>query len=765
MTGFMHERELSRRSFVKRGGMMVVGFSLAGGAVAGKVAAAGVDPFASTSDPFASNGPYDPMAIDSWIQIHADNTASILTGRVDLGQGTATGLLMIAGEELNMNMAQLVFVRHDTDVTPNSGGTNGSSSISTAGPEVRNAAAHAMQALLGLASTSLGVPVGSLSASAGVVSGGGQSVTYGELVGGKLFNVEMTTTSLNPGVAPAKTPGQYTLVTTSPPRIDIPAKVTGEYTYVHNIHLPGMLHGRVVRPRGQGAYGDGTMAAIESIDESSIKSIPNVQVVRRGNFLGVVAPHEYDAIQAASQLKVTWADPPVLPGDGDLFGTMRAQDSAGLTAQKYSTNTGNVDAAFASAAHVVSQTYSYHYNGHVPIGPSCCVADVTPTGAHIYVNTQDAYGQTRPPIAQILGLPSNAVRVQYWEGSSSYGQAPYNDAAEAAAVLSQAVGKPVRVQFMRWDEHGWDNYGPAQLMDISGGVDAHGNIVGYDYSTFAIPYFTTAPTIQMLGQPFVSTGSGSATSAAGQYSIASYRVLAKSLPLFNSYFKCTFLRAPLGPQSYFGSEQLIDELAHAANMDPIAFRIQNIDGTTLAGSRAINVLNALVQAASWEPRAAASNLSGDTVVTGRGMAMSAKNANAAFVQVNKKTGKITAVHMYAVQDAGLTINPGLVQNQMTGCQIMGASRALCEEVAFTKSRVTSLDWVSYPIMRFKDSPAVTTVVVQRTDQVSSGSGEPSEVPVAAALANAFFDATGVRVRQAPMTPARVRATLQAAVVA
>ncbi|HWE80965.1 MAG TPA: molybdopterin cofactor-binding domain-containing protein [Gaiellaceae bacterium] len=839
MTGLITERALSRRSFVKGGGAMILGFSLLGSGLAGKAAAA--------ADPFASFGPADSNAIDSWLVINEDNTASLKLGKVELGQGSMTGLLMVAAEELNMDMSQMRWITNDTDVTPNQGTTAGSSAISTGGKQTRAAAAAAQQALLGLAATQLGVPAGSLTVAKGIVSGGGKTVAYGSLLGGKLFNVEMpsqynlTPTTpptqstaqsvaspgsgssqglaaaevlptpafvpspgpgLSPGAPGTKPVSQYSLVGVAPgpQRVDIPSKVTGTYTYVHNIRIPGMLHGRIVRPRGQGAYGDGTNPKVMSVDASSISHIAGAKVLQKNNFLGVVAPKEYDAIQAAVELKVTWADMPALPGDANIWSQMRQQDTAGMVPAALSASTGNVDAALATAAHTVSETYTYPYNAHVPIGPTCAVADVTTGGARIFSNTQNAYA-TRSSVAGVLGLNANQVRVTYYEGSSVYGNAPYDDAAEAAAIMSQLADAPVRLQFMRWDEHGWDNYGPPQLNDVRGGVDANGNLVATDMTIFTVPWYTTKPTEAMLGyqQVFSTSAQIDTTNNGTQYNLKNRRVLGKSLPVQNNYLKTIWLRAPAAPQTTFAYEQMIDELAYAAKMDPYQFRLQNIatqasdqaNGVTaLTWDRWKNVLTRAAQLANWQPKVAASQLGTGNIVTGRGIALGSfagtPVANIAEIQVNRKTGKITPLHFYTAQDTGLTVYPEGIMNQAVGSLTQGASRALVEEVAFGRKQVTSLDWVTYPIMRFKDSPTITFDYIQRTDIPATstgtlqpngtsapsstvaagvyvgGSGEPPSTSIGAAMANAFFDATGVRMRTAPMTSARVRATLAAA---
>jgi CO/xanthine dehydrogenase Mo-binding subunit len=709
---------------------------------------------------------------------------------------------MIAAEELDMDVAQMHWVAPDTNVTPNNGTTSASSTMRAYSMFVRGAAVAARQALLGLAATRMGVPVSSLSVKSGIVSGAGKSVSYGDLLGDKPFNMQMPASfnmaivpatqnnpnlgGLLPGVQGAKTPDQYKVVTTAVPRIDIPDKVTGTYTYVHNVRVPGMWHGRIVRPRGQPGFGFGT--PIVSVDESSIENIKDAQIVRKGNFLGVIAPHEYDAIQAAAQLKVAWADPPPLSGVGNAYGNMRALDAAGKVVNtgsaaapedfNYNVNPSSIGPALASSAKVVSASYAFPYNGHMPLGPLCVIADVTPSGAVLFSNSQGVFSQ-RTKVAAVLGLPERVVRIRYFEGAGSYGSGShYDEAAEAAALMSQLAGKPVRLQYMRWDEHGWDNYGPIHLMDVRGGVDSTGRITGIDFTVFTHGGVYDVVTQQVSGAPVPEPALAAAEHwgvLGSQYTLPTQRVTVKSLPVSNNYFKTGALRSPSGPQEAFAYEQMIDELAYAAKMDPYQFRVRNIRTAKdpalpwFDGDRWLGVLNAAAQAAGWKPKVAASNLSDATVVTGRGIAITphsrATSGVVADVEVNKQTGKVLVKHLYVSQDSGLAISPSLMENQMVGGAVQAVSRALHEEVTFDRHRVTSLDWVGYPVLRFKDSPQVTAVVVQRLDKVSTGSGEIPMATTVAAVANGIFDATGVRIRQAPMTPARVRATLRAAGVA
>jgi CO/xanthine dehydrogenase Mo-binding subunit len=431
------------------------------------------------------------------------------------------------------------------------------------------------------------------------------------------------------------------------------------------------------------------------------------------------------------------------------------------------------------------------YNGHLPIGPSCVVADVTSSGARVFANTQDCYN-SRGGVQSALGLaglklPANKLRISYFEGSSVYGTAPYDDAAQSAAVLSYLAGAPVRLQFMRWDEHGWDHYAPAQLMDVRGGVDATGNIVGTDFTHYSIQFYGTEAGQQELGATPGPLGFNfiDATNMGAQYKTGNQRVTLKQLPLLNQYFSSSFMRAPLAPASVFAYEQMIDELAHAANMDPVAFRLQNMTTNASETQRSLpltwdrwkNVLNEAAKISNWQAKVAGSKSQTGNVVSGRGVALGGfagtMSAIVADISVNKKTGKISATHLYGAQDTGLSVYIGGVENQAVGSMTQGLSRALYEQLGFNKSNVTSLDWVTYPILRFKDSPPISFSVIQRTDipavdsgtvasagALATGSGEPPTAPIAAAVANAFFDATGVRIRQAPMTPARVRATLK-----
>jgi nicotinate dehydrogenase subunit B len=747
---------LDRREFLKKGGALVIGFSMAGAlrssTLAQKSPAA---PAQATAPRVVAAGP-DPKAIDTWLAIHEDNTATVYIGYVELGQGSTTSLLQISAEELDLDMSQVSTVQLDTNLTPNQGGTYSSSSIARGSPAIRTAAAEARQALLAMASQNLGAPVDSLIVSKGVVSarGSNKSVTYGELIGGKQFNLEFT------GKAPVKPVADYKLVGTRPVRNDIPAKVSGTYIYLQHVRLPGMLHARVVRPRGQGAYGAG--AKVASIDESSIANVPGARVLRKGDFVGVVAGREWDAVRAAQQLKISWDMPATLPGSEHLYDAMRAEK----TTDRVVLQRGDVDAALSGAAHVTSGKYRAPYQMHACFGPNGALADVKPDSALVICSTQDVYA-TRSTIAAIIGLPQQKVQVKYFEGSGTYGHSCYDDVAQAAAIFSQLAGKPVRLQFMRWDEHGWDPYGPAHVGDVRAAADANGKIVAYQYDGWHHNWAAVETSAQLaLGTPAAEWRLGAAqqvnpSDCGGMYDIANVRLVNHQIDGLK-YLKSAWLRSPLDLSFSFASEQTIDELARMTGTDAYEFRKRNI-----TSDRWMGVLDAAAKASNWQARPPAANVSGsasETIVRGRGVGLgthlTSYGGAVAEVEVNRETGQVSVKHMYGAIDAGLAVNPAFIENQISGQLVQTASRMLHEEVTFNETNVTSLDWNSYPILRFEECPEVTAVVVQRLDQKSTGAGEEVMAAAAGAIANAFFDATGVHMTEFPLTPKRVLAALQ-----
>jgi nicotinate dehydrogenase subunit B len=520
-----------------------------------------------------------------------------------------------------------------------------------------------------------------------------------------------------------------------------------------------MLHGRVVRPRGQRAYGVG--AKVVAVDESSVRDIPGVRVLRRGDFIGVVSEREWDAVRAARQLKVTWEQTSVLPGNDKLYRRMRSAS----TPEEIVVERGNVASALSAAPHVVSFKAQAPYQAHAPFGPNCAVADVKSGSALVMCSTQDVYA-TRRTLSTLLKIPQDNVRVQYYEGSGTYGHSCYDDVAQAAAFMSQDAGRPVRVQFMRWDEHGWDNFGPAHVGETRAAADADGRIVAYEYHGWQHGWSGTEASAQLAGAsigefiaaPAMGVQGVNRLTCGGQYKIANLKLVNHKLPV-TDYLKAGWLRSPLDLSFAFASEQAIDQLAFTLKIDPYEFRKRNI-----ADERWLGVLDAAANAAKWTPKRAAQAPSSATMLSGRGIGLGTHlqswGGAVADVEVNTTTGLVSIKRLYGALDAGLVVNPAIVESQIRGQLVQTASRMVHEEVTFDTSGVTSVDWRSYPILRFEECPEVTPIVVQRINERSLGAGEEVMAAAAAAIANAFFDATGLRMDTFPFTPARVLEALK-----
>lgn len=724
---------IKRRDLLKAGGALVINFGF----------------IKSSTAQMA--GPPDPEQIDSWIAIHQDNSATVFIGFAELGQGCSTALLQVAAEELDLSMDQVRTAGLDTHVTPNQGGTYSSSAIRVGGPQVKRAAAEARQALIQMAAERLQVPAENLTVENGNISNGSASsnLTYGELIGDKLFNLAFT------GNAPVKNPEDYILVATPFPRHDMPLKVTGTYQYIQHLRLPDMLHGRIVRPRGQGAYKDGVQ--VISVNEDSISHIPGARVVRMNNFIGVLAQREWDAVKAANQLEVDWDLPESLPTNENLFSQMES----GPTNERLALEEGDV-AAFNNAPVTTQFDATGPYQAHVPFAPNCALAEVTDNAALIMCSSQDIYN-TRTSIANLLGLSPEQVRVQYHEAAGTFGHSCWDDVAQAAALMSSMIKRPVRVQFMRWDEHGWDTYGPAHIGKARVSADAQGKLISYEYegwqhhwSLIETSEQTAKGTTAAEWPPFPAQQINPRT-LGGMYDIPNRYLLNHHVPGVD-YLKGAWLRSPVDLSFAFVSEQAIDDLAFQLRMDPWQFRQQNISEYHWLG-----VLNAAAEAANWQARPPANDLSAASIVQGRGIGVGTHLASyggaVAEIEVNKESGEVTILHLYGAIDAGLVVNTSNVENQIIGQLVQTASRMLLEEVTFNKTNVTSLDWGSYPILRFEQCPQVTPVIVQRLDEASSGAGEEVMAAAAAAIANAFFDATGKRMTMYPFTRDRVLETL------
>jgi nicotinate dehydrogenase subunit B len=751
----MKTTELNRREFLKTTGALIIGFNLF--SPSSVSAQSMVEPAADA----------DPKELDSWLAIAPDGTVTVYSGKVDLGTGVETALAQIVAEELDVPFNKVHMVSLDTAKAIDQGITAGSRTIERAGPQLRQAAAAARQELLKLASERLGSPVESLSVANGVVSAGTKKVTYAQLIGGKKFNTKIPVngTGWNMKVAPdarAKNFKDYRVVGTSQKRVELPPKMTGEFVYVHDVRVPGMLHGRVVRPPT-------ITSKPASVDDSAVKNIPGfVKVVQEGSFLGVVCTTEWAAIKAAQALKVNWTEPQTkMPaGPEEVFAYLK--DTKSLRDQ-VTVNRGDPEAALSKADKTHEGTYRWPFQMHGMMGPSCAVADVSKDRATIYSGTQGSFG-TRAAVAELLGFPEKNVRLLWREASGSYGRMGADDVSEDAVLLSRAVGKPVRVQWMRDDEHGWEPKGPAQLDIIRAGVDDQGKIVAWNFADRGLPLTAASGrglrllASRQIGMKPTADGNSNGTQGGGEmYTFENQKCAAPLIPWVQADetpLRTGYLRAPGDIARCFASESLMDEIAADQKIDPVQFRLRYLG----ENKRGIDALTAVAKQARWQERPSPAGASTGAKAIGRGVAIS-NRANTicgavAEVEVDKSSGEVSVKRFVLSHDCGLIINPDGLKNQIEGNIIQGVSRALMEEVKFDSTGIKSLDWSTYPVIRFPKIPEIEIVLINRPEMPALGGGEPSSAPIAAAIANAIFDATGVRLREAPFTPERVLAGLK-----
>jgi nicotinate dehydrogenase subunit B len=696
---------------------------------------------------------------ETFIKIAANGSVTAFNGHVDLGTGIRTALGQIVAEELDVSFARVVVVLGDTSRVPNQGATIASETIQITAVPLRNAAAQARHFLVARAAERLGLPVERLSVEDGLIRGkDNRGLSYGELIAGETIRLELT------NEVSVKAVNAYTIVGQSVPRNDLPAKATGELVYVHDVRLPGMLHGRVVRPPYAGVdAGAFVGTSFIAVDETSVRDIPGlVAVVRIGDFVGVVAEREENAIKAAAQLKVNWKPTPTLPDLKDVETALRANPSTPRTL----IDKGDVDAAIAAAAKPMARTYTWPYQMHGSIGPSCAVADYQEGHIRVWSGTQNPH-LLRADLALLLGRPEAEIDVLRMEAAGCYGRNCADDVSADAGLLSRAVGRPVRVQLTREQEHAWEPKGTAQLMDVKGGLNADGSVAGYDFAT-RYPS-NGAPTLALLLTgtitPVPAVFEMGDRTAIPPYDYDAMRVVAHDMP---PIVRASWFRGVSALPNTFAHESYIDELATEAGVDPIEYRLRY-----LRDSRAIDLVKAVAERAGWSPRPVWKEpvAEGD-IVRGRGFAYAlyvhsrfpgygaAWSAWIADVAVNKSTGDVSVTRVVAGQDSGLMINPEGVRHQIHGNVIQSTSRALMEEVSFDRNSVTSREWGAYPIITFPDIPKIDVLMLPRQDQPPLGVGESASVPSAAAIANAIFDATGVRFRELPFTPERILAGLR-----
>jgi len=765
--------DTSRREFIKLSGMLVVGVAAAGRDLAAQAPAGG--PYA---DP-------DFRQLDSWIVIRQDNTATFYVGKTDLGQGTGTAFRQIMSDELDINFDATSVVMGTTDLTVDQGGSGGSDALQTDGWPMRRVAAEARRVLLDMGAASLSVPVSQLAVSDGVITVKGdpsKRVTYGQLVGGKRFNVTLTgnTTEATAGRAPLKTVQEMKMTGRSPRRYDIPPKVDGSLKWAVDARVPGMLHARNVKPPTAGAQ-------LVSVDEASVRSVPGlVKVVRKGNYLAVVCEREEQAIQAARQLKAEWSKPATapFPASDDLFTYMRG---ATPTFSAPPAVAGDPDAAFKAAARVLEADYDVPFQGHTAIGPAHAMADPSNGQLTIYSNDMKSYG-LRNGVARFLNLPREQVRVVWMEGPQAYGRTAADDAGFEAAFLAKELGRPVRVQWMRNEETAWDTKGPAYAVKMRGALDAQGNLTALEWDGRAADHnhvgYNEPDTVliaQLANMRKATPARGVSSTPSSMYVVPNQRTLAHvvGLPLvWETPLRTGNLRDPDGPQVTFASESFIDELAAAAKADPVAFRMKLLtaspaDDMGYKRARSIACLKAAADKYGWAPRPSPKPVESGEILSGRGVAYTFRSqtvvAQIVDVEVNRRTGRVWVKRIVCAHDCGLVINPDALTRTLEGAMLHSLSRALYEEVRFDTEKVLSTDWASHPTLTHLDTPETIDVIhvngdpdPARPDLPHYGAGETACKPLLAAVANAIYDATGVRLRRVPFRNARVLAALKAA---
>lgn len=732
---------MSRRSFFKRGGAIVVGFTLLPAVLA-----------QAQSTPLPGSLQNNRM-LDGWLRINADGTVTVFTGKVELGQGILTALAQIAADELDVNYERIDIISADTSRSPNEGITAGSLSVEQSGTALHYAAAEARAILLQLAATRLGVGADKLVVSDGTISSGTVKTTYWELAQSANFKREATAS------AKPKPAARRTVIGKSVPRRDMPKKVRGEPAYVQDMRLPAMVFGRVVRPPSR-------RAQLEALDEAAVRAMPGVvAVVRDGSFLAVAAEREEQAIKAAEALRASakWKEVADLEPRGmALYEHMLKLPSRDSVVNAKSGGSGGGQVSSVEA------TYTRPYQCHASIGPSCAVAQFKDGKLTVWTHSQGVY-PLRVHLTRLTGLADTNITAIHVEGSGCYGHNGADDVAGDAALLARATaGRPVKLQWMREDEFGWAPFGSAMVLKLKARLDQSGQVVDWRHDVWSHPHSTRPggggtnllagaylAKPQALGEPVNSPQpSGAADrNAVPLYDFPSQRIVLHYLP--EMPLRTSALRTLGAYANVFALESFIDELAAAAGADTVEFRLRH-----MKDARARAVIEAAAQKAGWKPATGKSD-----GTRGRGFAfakyknLSAYVAVVADVEVDRRSGKVHLKRFVAAVDAGMIVNPDGVVNQIEGGIIQSASWTLKEQLQYDQQRVLTRSWSDYPILTFPEVPAVEVVLLDRPDEKSLGTGEGSQGPTVAAIANAIANATGTRMRDLPFIPARVKAAL------
>jgi nicotinate dehydrogenase subunit B len=734
----MNAPAFNRRQFTAGVGALVVAFSL--------------DPKLALAQERLPGSLQNNRKLDGWIRIDADGRATVFTGKVELGQGILTALEQIAAEELDLPLNRIRMFSGDTAQTPDEGQTAGSQSVENSGTALRLAGAEVRAILLGLAAKRLQVAAEQLKVADGVISApDGRQIAYGELVTDLDLNREATAK-----VAP-KPPASHKIVGTSTPRRDIPAKVTGGLVYVQDIRIPGTLHGRVVRPPRYGSK-------LDSVDEAAASALPGVvAVVRDGSFLGVIAEREEQAIKAREALRKSakWTLGPELPDPARLFEVIKSLPSKDATI-------GVKQGSVPADARTFEAVYTKPYMSHGSIGPSCAVAEFKDDKLTVWSHSQGVF-PLRAELVKLLKMPAAAIRCVHMEGSGCYGHNGADDVAADAALLARATpGRPVRLQWMRDDEFGWEPYGPAMIMRAKAALGSDGKIADWEYEVWSNthssrPQSTTGTNVlpawylaepQPMGPPTSppQPAGGGDRNAIPLYDFPSQRVIhhfVQDMPI-----RVSALRTLGAYANVFALESFMDELVAAAGADPVAFRLAH-----MKDPRARAVIEAVAKKAQWKEREKGDGTRGRGIGFAKYKNLACYVAVVAEVEVDRTSGTVRVPRTWAAVDSGLIINPDGLTNQMEGGIIQSVSWTLKEEVRFDRDGIKTHDWASYPILTMPEVPAVEIELINRPNERPLGSGEGSQGPAVAAVVNAFANATGKRVRDLPLHPERVKAAL------
>jgi len=734
----MNAPVLNRRQFTAGIGALVVAFTL--------------DPDVAGAQEKLPGSLAKNRRLDGWFRINADGTATVFTGKVELGQGILTALRQIAAEEIDLPLDRITMISGDTGLTPNEGVTSGSQSIEYGGTALRLAGAEVRAILVDLASKRLGVPADQLSVADGVIAAkDGRRVGYGELVADLDLKRDAT------AKVPPKPPASHKIVGQSIARYDIPAKVTGGQAYVQDLRLPGMVHGRIVRPPRYGS-------TLDSFDEAAVKAMPGViAVVRDGSFLGVVAEREEQAIKAREALRSSakWTLGPELPDPAHIFDVIKSLPSKDTTIS-------NKEGAAPANARTFEAVYTRPYTSHGSIGPSCSVAEFRDDKVTVWTHSQGVF-PLRSELVKALKMPAASVRCVHVEGSGCYGHNGADDVGLDAALLARAVaGRPVRLQWMRDDEFGWEPYGPAMVMHAKAALGGDGKIADWDYEVWSNTHSTRPESTsgtnvlaawylaepQHMGPPegIPQPAGGGDRNAIPLYDFPRQRVVHHFVP--DMPLRVSALRTLGAYANVFALESFMDELAAAAGADPVAFRLAH-----MKDPRARAVIEAVAKKADWKTGEKGDGTRGRGIGFAKYKNLACYVAVVAEVEVDRATGALRVPRTWAAVDSGLIINPDGLTNQMEGGIIQSVSWTLKEHVRFDKSGIQTRDWSTYPILTMPEVPKVEIELINRPNERPLGSGEGSQGPAVAAVANAFANATGKRIRDLPFEPARVKAAL------